>query len=173
MTTSLEDINQGNQISVDNDNESQLVNEILNEMNHTDTQIQHQQQPSMDQIKMENEPNKPVNFLQHQMDPNIDMSNLDLSMASQQNVKSNDSIPVKESEGKMSIIDKLKEPLLILVISFVLNSPIITSNIYKIMPKMLTNTINGIHIGVKYLGVFIQSLLIALIYMLFKTFVLN
>ena len=173
MTTSLEDINPGNQISVDNDNESQLVNEILNEMNHTDTQIQHQQQPSMDQIKMENEPNKPVNFLQHQMDPNIDMSNLDLSMASQQNVKSNDSIPVKESEGKMSIIDKLKEPLLILVISFVLNSPIITSNIYKIMPKMLTNTINGIHIGVKYLGVFIQSLLIALIYMLFKTFVLN
>ena len=95
MTTSLEDINPGNQISVDNDNESQLVNEILNEMNHTDTQIQHQQQPSMDQIKMENEPNKPVNFLQHQMDPNIDMSNLDLSMASQQNVKSNDSIPVK------------------------------------------------------------------------------
>ena len=173
MTTSLEDINPSNQISVDNDNESQLVNEILNEMNQTDTQPQNQQQPPMDQVKTQNEPNNSVNFLQHQMDPNIDMSNLDLSMASQQNIKSNDSVPVKESEVKISLIDKLKEPLLILIISFVLNSPIITSNIYKIMPKMLTNTINGIHIGIKYLGVFIQSLLIALIYMLFKTFVLN
>ena len=170
MTTSLDDIKTGNQLPVD-DNESQLVNEILNEMNQTDSHTL--QQPPIDQVKIQNVSNESVNFLQHQMDPNINMSNLDLSMANTSNMKPNEQVVVKNLEVKTSIIDKLKEPLLILVISFILNSPIITSNIYKIMPKMLTNSINGIHLGIKYLGVFIQSLLISLIFMLFKTFVLN
>ena len=106
----------------------------------------------------------------------INMSNLDLSMANNlQNTKQMEPIShdfeVKETNN--SILDKVKEPLLVLIISFVLNSPIVTSNIYRIMPQMLTNSINGIHLGVKYLGVFIQSILIALVFMLFKLFVLN
>lgn len=177
MTTSLEDIKQGNQLQVD-DNESQLVNEILNEMNESDNQPPppSQGQSAENQINVQSEPNNSVNFLQHQMDPNVDMSNLDLSMASNlQNTKQMEPISqdIEVKEIKDSVLDKVKEPLLVLIISFVLNSPIITSNIYRIMPKMLTNSINGIHLGVKYLGVFIQSVLIALIFMLFKLFVLN
>ena len=111
------------------------------------------------------------NFIQHQMDPNINMNNLDLNYKVETTNQSEQN-PIIYNE-KTSFFSKLKEPLLILIISFVLNSPFVTTNVYKILPTVLKSSVNGIHLGLKYLGVFTQSLLIAVIYFLFKTFVLN
>ena len=178
MTTSLNEIQNKLPVSVNSDDkDSKLVNEILNEMNQNESDskpteanvMQRDELPPVNNIEINNQN---TNFLDHQMDPNINMNNLDLTYENDEQMQINPESMPTHVPVKQTILSKLKEPVLILIISFIIFSPLITTNMYNLMPKILTNSINGINIGIKYVGVFIQSLVVALVMFLLKTFVL-
>ena len=178
MSTSLNEIQNKLPVKVNSDDkDSKLVNEILNEMNQNENDskltesnvIQRDEQSPANNIEINNQN---TNFLDHQMDPNINMNNLDLTYGNDEQMQINPECMPTPVPVKQTLLSKLKEPVLILIISFIIFSPLITTNMYNLMPKILTNSINGINIGIKYVGVFIRSLVVALVMFLLKTFVL-
>ncbi len=153
MSTPLNELQQSNAVDniEDTENNSELVNQILNEMNSNTNNEDNSNQ-------LQNTENE--NLIAHQMDPNIDMNNLDLHYQQQPQ----QSIQVETQENislKDRILNNLKQPLLVFIILFLTNMPLVTNNLSKFIPKLYSNLSSPMF---QYIGIIIQAIVGALVF---------
>ena len=175
-------INQISENSNDNemlqDDNNHIVSEILQEM-HTNTnnnQKQYEQEnhnnyneePSFIDSQQQMYQQSQDHQLQRQFDPLVNMPAHD-SMHQQeyntiQNIQSD--YPIKEKSLKEKIIDKLKEPGIVLFCAFILNNLFTNALLLKHLPQRFTNMASKTYI---LAGDLVKSIIVALMFFAIKT----
>jgi len=148
------------------DSNSQIVTEILKEMSSTNTSqprdiINDQQQMYI---------NDQENHINRQIDPSINMSindnlrNIDIDNSMPLNIE--DTITVSTKSKTETILEKLKDPIAISLIVFLLMSPPVKKLLSSYLPKIFSDGVKPI---VVWLSIFIKSLTSGLIFFAFKS----
>lgn len=140
---------------------SQLVNEILHELN-------------TDEINLDTSTNNYAQFtdnneqLNRQLDPNVNMNIDDIA-----NLDNIDDSPNREIidvkinlSTKDKLIEKIKQPLIVILIVFLINSPIINSILVKYLPKLFSS---GVSKGVQWLSIFLKAVITGVIFFVIMT----
>lgn len=147
-----------------NDNDNHIVDEIITEMgvDKNDTGNDNESQYQMDQ---ENQFNRQIDPSSNMMAPD-DMGQYDGDIEPEYN-----NIDVKSSSGfsKEIIINILKEPLIVSIISLLIHNPIVSKLLTKYLP-IIFNTGSGVK---QYLGVGIKALLAGIIFYIIKALFLK
>lgn len=159
MSTQIGELqNQSNQ----NMNNSEIVGEIIKEMNTTDSQPQH--------LPMENTNNMYENSQQSQLERQMDSNTNILANDNLENIV-DDSRPVIniDSEPELSLKDKLlnnfKNPALVSLVYFILSSPILNNLLATNLPKFFSSTISN---SMRWVSVSLKALIAGVLYFLFK-----
>lgn len=133
---------------------SQIVNEILKEINQPEENVSQNENIYMNQQEQLNRQMEPVSQSE-QIQPN------ELDQMEQDNVTDN----VKDLI-KNKLIEKLKDPLIVVGVVFLLNSPIISSLLVKYLPKLFSS---GVNKGIQWLSIFLKSLIAGIVFFSLKT----
>ena len=133
---------------------SQIVNEILKEINQPEENVSQNENIYINQQEQLNRQMEPVSQSE-QIQPN------ELDQMEQDNVTDN----VKDLI-KNKLIEKLKDPLIVVGVVFLLNSPIISSLLVKYLPKLFSS---GVNKGIQWLSIFLKSLIAGIVFFSLKT----
>ena len=164
------------------DDNNHIVSEILQEMhtnNHEkqyeeETVGQFNQEPSFVDNPHQMYQQSQQHQLQRQFDPLVNMPAQDSMHQHQyQQQQQYDQIQdiqldnnTKEKSLKEKIIDKLKDPAIVLFCTFILNNLFTNSLLQKYLPQRFTNMASKINI---LAGDIVKSILVALLFFAFKT----
>ena len=135
---------------------SQIVNEILKEINQPEENVSQNENIYMNQQEQLNRQMEPIS---EQIQPN------ELDQMEQDNVTDNVTDNVKDLI-KNKLIEKLKDPLIVVGVVFLLNSPIISSLLVKYLPKLFSS---GVNKGIQWLSIFLKSLIAGIVFFSLKT----
>ena len=133
---------------------SQIVNEILKEINQPEENVSQNENIYMNKQEQLNRQMEPVSQSE-QIQPN------ELDQMEQDNVTDN----VKDLI-KNKLIEKLKDPLIVVGVVFLLNSPIISSLLVKYLPKLFSS---GVNKSIQWLSIFLKSLIAGIVFFSLKT----
>ena len=166
MATPLNELQsnpENNDMHMDDSN-SQIVNEILNEMggDNPTSQVDNQQQMYI---------NDQENQINRQIDPNVNM----LSSDNLENMALNDDLDLNDTVINVStktktetLLEKLKDPLFILGISFFINSPLVKKLLSSYLPKLFSDGVSPV---VSWISVLVKSIIISVSFFAFKMLV--
>jgi len=148
--------------STQNMNNSEIVGEIIKEMNTTDSQPQN--------LSMENTNNMYESNQQSQLERQIDPNTNILANDNLQNIEdSNRPVINIDSEPQLSLKDKLlnnfKNPALVSLVYFILSSPILNNLLATNLPKFFSSTISN---SMRWVSVTLKALIAGVLYFLFK-----
>lgn len=167
MSTDISQLSNEN-ISEDN---SQIVDEILREMNGGDNEEPQVEMP-IDQRVIDQTNNREIindNQLNRQMDSNVNMViNDNLIPEVLREPEQNISINIKSEENIFeSLTRKLQEPLIFALVSFIIFSPIIQKNLSRVIPRLFDSS-NVIY---QWLSVLFKSLFGSLLFLGIKNII--
>ena len=157
-----------------NDN-SNIVNEILDEMNLSEqkknnpVQVEKQNENNTLQEMIKERENLPsVSENQHylnRLDPNINMKlNDNLTPEVIQEDSSEINIPLIEDSTislKEKIIEVVTEPIIIIILTFIIFSPFLTQILGKNLPKFFSSTTTSLF---KYGGLLVRCMLVGILF---------
>ena len=158
MATPINNLPHSNQAMESNemqsDDNSQLVSEILQEMNKGDNDVNEMQQPVYDSN---------MNNLNRQLDSNVNMMAKD-NIVGGENVINEPTMEMTidtESQSlKENILGMVKDPLIVSAVTVLVFSPIVKS----LLVKYLARVYNSASTSMKWLGLTLQSLLVGILY---------
>ena len=159
MSTHIGDLqNQSDQ----NMNNSEIVGEIIKELNTTDSQPQN--------LNMENSNTMYDNSQQSQLERQIDPNTNILANDNLQNIDEHSQPVINiDSHVELSLKDKLlnnfKNPALVSLVYFILSSPILNNLLATNLPKFFSSTISN---SMRWVSVTLKALIAGVFYFLFK-----
>lgn len=159
--------NQNNSSTIDemnnHDENSQIVNEILTEMNNDQTQSMNSMNNDDQYTHDQNEQ------LNRQMDPTVNMNAMDqLNMIPQEESNENNNkrevdmtvTMTKEESLPTKILSVLKKPMIVILAVFIMFSPITSGIFKKYLPKIFTNQT----VSTQYLALLLKSVLTGVLF---------
>ena len=147
-----------NQEMLQDDCNSQIVNEILQEMN----QPEGTEQPTVDENMYMNQQQEQLN---RQMDPVVQLAQNECNQSTLYEESMEKGRTVQEGVQK-KLMDTLKEPLMVVCLVFLLHSPIVTSMLVKYLPTLFSS---GVNKSVQWLSIFLKSLIVGVAFFALKT----
>ena len=140
-----------------NNDNSQIVNEILSEMNNTtegSVEMNSGEQYMMDQNSQ----------LERQMDNSVNMSAMDnIPMSNTEEVyipEMEVAMETKEESILSKIFKMVKNPLIVIVSVLLVFSPVVKNLFVKYLPKIFTNQTTS----TQYLGLLLQSIIVGIVF---------
>ena len=154
------------------DENSEIVGEIINEMNNSDHQL-HSNIPENNNDLYTNSQNAQ---LEHQMDVTTNiMSNDNLNNISNNNLNNIDNNlrpmmqvdTLPEISLKDRILSTIKEPASVAFIYFLLSSPIINGTLSTYLPKLFSNTVSN---SIRWVSLGVKSIVAGVLFYILKLF---
>jgi hypothetical protein len=154
------------------DENSEIVGEIINEMNNSDHQL-HSNVPENNNDLYTNSQNAQ---LERQMDVSTNiMSNDNLNNISNNNLNNidNNSRPMMhvdtfpEISLKDRILSTIREPASVAFIYFLLSSPIINGTLSTYLPKLFSNTVSN---SIRWVSLGVKSIVAGVLFYILKLF---
>jgi len=154
------------------DENSEIVGEIINEMNNSDHQL-HSNVPENNNDLYTNSQNAQ---LERQMDVSTNiMSNDNLNNISNNNLNNidNNSRPMMHVDTfqKISLKDRIlstiREPASVAFIYFLLSSPIINGTLSTYLPKLFSNTVSN---SIRWVSLGVKSIVAGVLFYILKLF---
>uniref|UniRef100_A0A6C0M0M9 Uncharacterized protein n=1 Tax=viral metagenome TaxID=1070528 RepID=A0A6C0M0M9_9ZZZZ len=140
-----------------NNDNSQIVNEILSEMNNTNQsslEMNNDEQYMMDQN----------NQLERQMDNSVNMAamdNIPMENTEESHIPEMEVTMESKEESILSKIFKMvKNPLIVIVSVLLVFSPVVKNLLVKYLPKIFTNQTTS----TQYLGLLLQSIIVGIVF---------
>ena len=149
-----------NKDMMNDDCNSQIVNEILEEINNQPSHINNEQDDQYVSPSIHEHENNEM--LNRQMD-NINR-NVDINV--QEKTRPIVNVELKQNI-KDKLIEKLKDPLSVILVVFVLNSPIISSIFVKYLPKLFSS---GVNKSIQWLSILLKSIIAGILFYTIKMF---
>jgi hypothetical protein len=149
------------------DENSQIVNEILNEMGKEQMDNQPNSQMNIEQQQM----HQNNAHLERQLDQNVNMMSMDgLEQPNQEMMMHRDMEVgvLQEEDLKTRIFDKVKYPLLVILVTFLTFSPIIGKLLQKYLPRLF-NSMTPTNTTI-YLGLLLKAVITGVMYFTAKNF---
>ena len=158
MATPINNLPQSNQAMEPNemqsDDNSQLVSEILQEMNKGDSDISETQAPMY---------NSNVNSLDRQLDSNVNMMARDNIVGSENVINEPTmemTIDTESQSLKDNILEMVKDPIIVAAVTILVFSPIVKN----LLVKYLARVYNSANTSMKWVGLTLQALLVGILY---------
>lgn len=156
-------INQNNNSStiedMSNNDNSQIVNEILSEMNNSNDQVPVEVNTNEQYMRDQN------SQLERQIDNSVNMAAMDNMPMIQENVdimppQMEVSMGVKEDSIYTKIFKMVKNPLLVIVSVLLVFSPMVKKLFVKYLPRIFTNQTTS----TQYLALLLQSIVVGMLF---------
>ena len=150
---------------------SEIVNEILSELNDQNKEINYDNQLNNSNNSNNNNSNnymtENANNIQYNrpLDNNINIpiNNPEIIEINNQNFSTTANESIKEK-----LIKKIKEPLIVILIAFLINSPLISSILVKNLPKLFSS---GVSPSIQWLSIILKSIIIGVLFFSIKTLI--
>jgi hypothetical protein len=184
MSTLINDLKQG-ELQTGGGDDSQMISEILQEMNESSGDMgggntmapPPPSQPMMPQPTQiagghqvfQQEP-YPNTHLGRQLDPNVNMAATDM-MGGGYGQQDSYEEPLAEPVAKSwtdTIIEKVKDPLIVALLVLVVFSPILTNLLIRYVPRLYNPSVSMTFV---WLGLVTKALLISILFFVIKMFV--
>jgi len=182
MSTPIKNL-ETNENSIDQQNNSELVQEILKEMNNNNSEIQNtdtnaenfnnqlyleqqQQQQQQEQFNHQMDNILPPNISESQARGPFEQNSLHNIINTQRpNINIEEKMDVPKT-FKDTIIDKGKEPFIIAMIALSVSSPIMSNLLNKYIPILFSNSASS---TMTWLGLVIKALLIGILFFIYRS----
>ena len=154
------------------DENSEIVGEIINEMNNSD----HLLQSNIPENNNDLYTNSQNAQLEHQMDVNTNiMSNDNLNNISNNNLNNIDNNlrpmmqidTLPEISLKDRILSTIREPTSVAFIYFLLSSPIVNGTLSTYLPKLFSNTVSN---SIRWVSLGVKSIVAGVLFYICKLF---